>query len=231
MSGRSAFSIKIDTEQLLRFAERLALSTPEQLGHSIVSVLNQTTDNAYELGRKRILNGINLDDVYVKRKMKVEHATEKKPEASIVAFGGKGFITSLSHYGAMQETRRVNWTNARILAAGKRFGPWPGWTKRTGNEGIGIAPDTKAAGRSVEVVRGRRKVIGPTFSIKGKKDAEGNLVVFRRKAGSQSIEALTGPSVYQLFRVAATAIEGQVADDLEQAIIAAAERQLRENLR
>lgn len=229
MARRSVFSLKVNVDPLTDLANNLADLTPQALGRLMVDAINETADSAYELGRKRMLSGINLTDDYIQRKMKVDHATEKKPTASITAFGGRGFLTGLSHYGALQETRGVNWTNAQILARQKKFGPWPGWTKRTGNAALGIAADSKAAGRSVEVVKGRRKTIGPAFAIPGKTDADGNQVVFRRNAGGK-VQALTGPSVYQLFRVAAGQIEGQVGDDLEQAVIDVAERRLREEL-
>jgi len=228
MARRSAFDLKITVDPLTEFADRLADLTPAELGRFVVGAINDTADSAYELGRKRMLRGINLTDEYVQRKMQVQHATEKKPTATITAFGGRGFLTGLSHYGALQGHKDVTWTN-REIAGFTKFGPWPGWTRRTGNQALGIPVDRKASGIGVEVVKGRRKKIGPAFAIPGKKDADGNQVVFRRDVGGK-VEALTGPSVYQLFRVAAGQISGQVGEDLEQAVIDAAERRLREEL-
>jgi hypothetical protein len=229
MARRSAFSISIDVDQITNLARRLAGVTPEKMSSFLIDALNETADSAYDLGRQRILSGINLTDEYVQRKMGVEHATAGKLEATITAYGGKGFTTSLSHYGALQLAEAVNWSNARIAAAGHRFGQWPGWTRRTGSNALGIAVDTKSAGRSVEVVKGARKKIGHGFAIPGKKDGDGHLVVFSRKADGK-LKALSGPSVYQLFRVAAGHIEHQVAGDLERAVITTAERRLREAL-
>ncbi len=229
MARPSAFSITFNVDPITRLADKLATMSAERINELVIDAINETADSAYELGRRRILSGINLTDEYVRRKMQVDHATSQKPKATITAFGGRGFITGLSHYGAMQETRAVNWSNARISAAGHEFGNWPGWTKRTGVPQIGIAVDRKAAGRSVEVVRGRRKTIGPAFAIPGKKDVDGNQVVFQRTT-SGTIKALSGPSVYQLFRVAASQIQPEVGDNLEQAVIDAAERRLREEL-
>lgn len=229
MAG-TAFSIKFDVGPLTALADKLSALTPERLGGYLVAAINDTADSAYELGRKRILNGINLTDDYVQRKMRVDHATEQKPTATITAFGGRGFLTGLSHYGAMQRHRDVNWSNADIVTGGFTFGPWPGWTRRKGNAPLGIPVDRKASGRSVEVVKGRRKVIGPAFAIPGKKDADGNPVVFTRDRGTRTVKALSGPSVYQLFRVAAVDIRDQVGNELEQAVIDVAERRLREEL-
>lgn len=229
MARRTAFGIKIDVSELEGLADKLAGLTPEAVGALMVDAINETADGAYNLARKTMLGGINLTDSYIQRKMKVEHATTSKPEASIVAFGGKGFTTGLSHYGAMQSTKGVNWSNERIKAAGHIFGKWPGWTRRTGNEPLGIAVNSKASGKSVEVVRGSRKKMGPIFSIPGKKDNDGNLILFRN-TGGKKVQALTGPSVYQLFRVAAGTIEDEVYGDMRQRVIDAAERQFEKEL-
>lgn len=231
MARISAFSVKIDATQLDALTAKLGTLTPERVSALAVDAINTTADSAYDLARKTILGGINLTDEYVQRKMAVEHATESKPEASIVAFGGKGFTTSLSHYGAMQLTGADNWTNARIQADGHKFGKWPGWTRRTGNAKLGIAADTKGIGRSVEVVSGNRKKLGRAFSIAGKTDTDGNPLVFQRIPGSKkSARVLSGPSVYQLFRVAAGKIEDQVYGDLSAAVIDLAERQFEKAL-
>lgn len=226
--SRDTFSIKINVDPLTKFADQLATLTTEQLSRRVVEAINEATDSAYELGRKRILNGINLTDDYVQRKMKVQHATAQKPTGLITAFGGRGFITSLSHYGAMQRHKPVTWTN-REIASFTEFSTWPGWTKRTGSQALGIPVDRKASGRSVEVVKGRRKAIGPAFAIPGKTDGDGTPIVFTRQSG-RTIKALSGPSVYQLFRVAARDMRDEVADGLQQSIIDAAERGLREAL-
>lgn len=231
MARPVAFGISVDVSGVEGLAERLAALTPERAGALLVDAVNESADSAYEMGRRAILRGINLTDDYVQRKMQVEHATAQKPEATITAFAGRGFITSLSHYGAMQLTEPVNWSNERIQAAGHKFGKWPGWTRRTGSAARGIAVDSKAAGRSVEVVRGSRKRMGPAFSMPGKKDSDGNLLIFSRvpsKGGA--VVARTGPSVYQLFRVAIEDIGDQVRDDMEQRVADAAEREFSKEL-
>lgn len=229
MARQNLFSLKIDTSGIEGLGERLSDLTPAQIGALMVDSINDTVDSAYELSRKSMLRGINLTDSYVQRKMAVEHATPKNPTASIMAFGGPGYTTSLSHYGALQNVQDVNWSNARIQAAGHEFGSWPGWTKRKGNAPLGVAVDQKTRGKSVEVVRGKRKQMGPIFSIPGKKDNEGNLILFRRN-GAGKVESLKGPSVYQLFRVAIPTIHDQVSDDLEAKVIQAAERELQKAL-
>lgn len=224
--------ITFDASQVKGLAERLAKLTPEQFGEYTVAAINETVDSAYQLGRDTILSGINLTDDYVQRKMDVERATAKNPQATITAFGGRAYITPLSHYGALQLTRDVTWSNERILAEGHRFTDWPGWTRRTGNEALGISVNQKAAGRSVEVIRGSRKDMGSAFAIPSKRDSSGTPIMFRRIKGTRKkVEALHGPSVYQLFRAAIPKIEDRVAEDLTDAVIEAAERGMEEALR
>lgn len=219
------FDIKIDVSKLDGLQSQFEQLSPAQLGAHLVDAINETADSAYVMARTRMLTSINLTDDYVQRKMRVEHATESAPVASIIASGAPGDMTSLSHYGAMQLTKADNWSNARITAAGHKFAPWRGWTRRTGNAALGIAVDTKAAGKTVEVTRGKRMKLGSQFSIPGKKDNDGDLIIFRRLP-SGKLQALNGPSVYQLFRVAAAVIEDDVYASLEDAVAAAAEREI-----
>lgn len=208
MARQNAFSVSIDVDQVGALADKLGRLTPDRVGALLVGAINATVDTAYDMSRKAILNGINLTDDYVQARMTVEHASENKPVARIVAFGGKGYTASLSHYGAMQETQPVQ-------------NP----SRSKGDPARGIASGQKAAGLSVEVTRGSRKPVAHGFTMPGKRDREGNLLVFTRD-GAGKIKSRVGPSVYQLFRVAGAKIEGQVADDLQSAVVDAAEAQL-----
>jgi hypothetical protein len=224
MARLNVFRIDFDTRGLDGLAKKLDGLDPESIGRLMVDAINETADTAYDLGRRAILQGINLTDAYVQRKMEVRYATAKNPEASIVAFGGNKFTTALSHYGAMQLTAKDNWTNDRIRAAGHQFSAWPGWTRRTGNAALGIAVDRKAAGKTVEVIKGVRKKLGPIFSIPGKTDNDGDLLLFRRTP-EDKVQSLQGPSVYQLFRVAIPQIYDEVEEDLASSVLDAAERE------
>lgn len=224
------FNVTIDMGPVTLLAEGLSRITPEQIENVLVGAVNASVDSAYELSRKTMLGGINLTDDYVQQHMSVEHATPGTPTATITAFGGKGQTTSLSHYGAMQEVKAVNWTTQRILAAGHTLADkWPGWVARKGDDQRGIAAGKKTAGQSVEVTRGGRKPVEHGFTMPGKRDREGNLLVFTRDKNGK-IKSRTGPSVYQLFRVAGARIEDQVADDLQSAIVEAAENQFLKEL-
>jgi hypothetical protein len=237
MARLSAFNVKIGVDEVDALAQRLSELSPDAIGALLVDAINETTDSAYELARKAILGGINLTDSYVQSHMAVEHATANKPEASIVAYGGKGHTTSLSHYGAMQLTKSITWSNARIEDEGHKLtDKWPGWVRRTGDEARGIAYGAKTAGVSVQVTRGTQKTLKTSKAIlmPGIRDSEGNAMVFKRVAGSgrekSKLQALQGPSVYQLFRVAGAAIEQQVYGDLERSVMDAAERHISKEL-
>lgn len=237
---RRAFEIRIDASALDGFADRLGSLDAEKLSGALVDGINEVAESSYDLARRSITGGVNLTDAYVQRRMELKKATPSQPTAVIMAPFGKKNLTNLSHYGAdVGETKAVNWSNERIVAEvfrGKeRFGPWPGWTRRTGAAHMDIPVGRKAYKMTAEVVRGSRKSIGKKFTLPGKRDTEGNPLVFERigpggKSGKGSLQSLLGPSVYQLFRVAAERIELEVEEDLRAAVVQAAERSFREAL-
>jgi hypothetical protein len=198
------------------------------LGDQLVKATNEAADNAYQLSRKAITNAVNLKLGYVDRKVQLKPASKGKPRAEIVA---NGDITMLSHYGSMWRSKENRWND-----------PPPGWKIGLGR--FRYTPrvnEDKEAGASVEVKSGARKEMPGAFTItkNGKvvEDREGNPLLFiqrsgtkgqgsktdttrlPRKAGRAKVQALVGPSVYQLFRTAAQAIEGEVRDDLEARVL------------
>jgi len=132
-----------------------------------------------------------------------------------------------------QRAKPVNWTNERIAKekGPNAFGKWCKWTPRDGDEKRGIDAGEKAASLSVEVLRGQRKNVAFTFTLPGKTDNDGNPLVFQRQPKSARIDALLGPSVFQLFRVAAGKIEDGVYADLRAAVILTAEKELEKVLK
>lgn len=205
------FTVKADAVHAL--ADNLARLKGVSVREAVSSAINITVDQTYELTRERITAGINLTDDYVRRKMRVDHASEKSLQATITAFGGKAGTTALSHYDVSVQTKDVTWSNARIEALGLQFGPWPGWTKRTGSAALGIPIGKKSAGRGVSVSRGSNKTLRNAFAMPGKRDTEGNYLVFRRDENGK-IRSLLGPSVYQLFRYQLNTLDEQIADSL-----------------
>lgn len=219
--ARRLFEIKLDPTEVEALAERLGQADPVQLGRAIVETLNRVANETYDLSRKNITSGVNLEDSYVRRRMEVREASPQRPEASIIGLGQ--FETNISHYGAMTLDTDVNWSNDWILANKGKFSKWPGWTQRTGDRARGIEPDRKAYKVNAEVARGSRKSVGKKFTLPGRVDTDGNPLIFKRE-GDQ-VEGVLGPSVYQLFRVAADRLYDQIGDNLEQAIVETAERE------
>ena len=232
----SYLSIDFDVSKVENLAEKLAGMTPDAVGAMLVSAINETADTAYELSRKAILRGVNLTDSYVQSNMWLRPATSSNPKAEIVAFGDKAHLTGLSHYGAMQITKPVTWSNERIKGIGHDFSDkWPGWIRRHGDEDRGIAEGDKTGGVSVQVTSSREVLkTSRAILLPGIRDRELNPMVFKRVAGSgrkkSTLKRLLGPSVYQLFRVATGLIEKQVYGDLERAVVDAAEQRFLKEL-
>ena len=211
-----AYALHFDADALTARGIALGELTGEAIGKAVVTALNEVVGEAYDLSRKRMIDGINLTDDYLRRKMVLVDATSAKPQASITAVGT---ATQLSQFNPMQHSVAVNWSNARITGMGKKFGKWPGWTRRTGHAALGIAVDKKADGQSAAVKRSNRAKFDHAFSIAGKTDSDGNLLMFTRKAGSTSTRALLGPAVYQLFKYQLNGtLMGDAEDMLEQAL-------------
>jgi len=234
----AGFSIKLDTSEIDGFAEALDQINPSALGDAMVDTVNDAAERTFLLARKTMLGAINMNESYVLRKMEFKKASKASPIAEIVApatkrKGRSNPFTNLSHYNAQQRAKPVNWTNERIAKekGPKAFGKWRKWTPRDGDEKRGIDAGEKAASLSVEVLRGQRKNVAFTFTLPGKTDNDGNPLVFQRQPKSARIDALLGPSVFQLFRVAAGKIEDDVYADLRAAVILTAEKELEKVLK
>ena len=69
-------------------------------------------------------------------------------------------------------------------------------------------------------IAGTRKLLPHAFTMPGKLDSEGNPLVFVRGRNGK-VRVPTGPSVYQLFRIAADSIQGAVYADFGERVAAA----------
>ena len=207
--ARTGFSVTVATSELEEVANSLSHLDDATLARAAVTAVNQVTSKAFVDARAKMNAGINLPDSYLDSRMAFEPATETgKPTARITA---RYRHTTLTQYGAQQMTRVVKYPNESIPvgAMGKnprKAGALLPWKARIGNEALGIPVGMKQAGVSVEVTRGARKQITKvqSFFIRGK---GGNMLVMTRKPGTSGkgkgdLQALYGPSVYQLFRAA-----------------------------
>lgn len=233
------FQIKLNLSEIEALRDKLGKVDPASLGTDVVQALNEVTLRTYDLARRTMIATINLDDPYVQSRMQVREATPGKPTAEIVAFGDRKMMTGLGHYGALQLGQNARWDEEDGIAKGFKIGPWPLWEPRKGDMGRGLDRGEKQAGFQVEVKRGSQKRMPGAFTIPGKTHSDGSPVLFlgtgrpgmgkldrNRKQSRQGVTALHGPSVYQLFATAARTIAEETADNLEAAIIAAAEREL-----
>lgn len=223
-----AFAVEFDISRVERLADQLAGLNGEEFGRAALTVVNQVIDETYELARPRMIRTINLTDSYVRDRMYVEYATNpNNVKGAIVAAGAP---TVLAHYDSQQTLRDVNWSNDRILAMGKTFGPWPGWTKRTGDARRGVAPNLKVKGMSVEVTRGARKPIENAFYMP-LRNGNGMGLFTREGDGKKNYKHRYGPSVYQLFSFVAKGLVDEVGENLETQLADEAERLLQKAMK
>jgi hypothetical protein len=201
------YALKIDARQVAGLAERLAEVSGEEIGRASVAALNQVVDRTYDLARDRMIAGINLSDPYLRRRMRVEHATPGKPEASITADGSRNATTVLGRYDARPVLAPTK-NQARAGLAGPRKLPVPFGQKQ--------------AGVTVEVTRGQQNdgfvPRGFLLPLRRGNEAGGNgFGVFARTRDGK-LRHRYGPSVYQLFAYQADRIIDDVTDDLETAL-------------
>ena len=207
------FALKFDVSKTEAVAERLRGLTAEQITKTTVPALNQVLDRTYDLARERITVGINLSDDYLRRKFKVVRATEARPTGEITAFGGSVNQTPLSRYnGQMVLVPKKNPNRTRYKGGQSRLGiPW----------------DKKQGGVQVEVTRGNTTTLEHAF-FQPLRGGNGLGVFTRSKTGVKRHRY--GPAVYQLFRYQAERIEGDVLDDMDATIAAAAAKALQDAL-
>lgn len=226
-----AFAVEFDISRVERLADQLAGLNGEEFGRAALTVVNQVIDETYELARPRMIRTINLTDSYVRDRMRVEHASNpNNVKGAIVASGARSDMTILARYDSQQTLRDVNWSNDRILAMGKTFGPWPGWTKRTGDARRGVAPNLKVKGMSVEVTRGARKPIENAFYMP-LRNGNGMGLFTREGDGKKNYKHRYGPSVYQLFSFVAKGLVDEVGENLETQLADEAERLLQKAMK
>ena len=204
MTKARTLALKIDTHELDTLRDRLGEMTGEEIGRATVTALNGVVDRAYELSRERMIAGINLSDDYLRRRMRVEHATKGKPVASITASGARDDMTVLSRFDA----KPVIVQNKKGRA-GK------------GNELLGIPSGQRQAGVKVSVTRGNEDFIERGFMLplrRGTQAGGNGYGVFARSRDG-TLKHRYGPSVYQLFAYQVQTVSYAAEEDLEETLI------------
>lgn len=223
-----SLDIKIDITAVSGLAERLGLLDAQAFGDLAVRTVNVVADETYDLVRPRMVNTVNLTDSYVQSRMEVRHAkSANDATATIIARGSGADMTILARYGAKQLMQPVKYPNASFAAGARGRNPKkPGsalsWKPRIGDASRGIPVDMKGAGISVEVTRGSRKDIAGGFLMHLN---NGNGVgLFTRSGDKLTMKHRYGPSVYQLFSVAATKMLDDIGESLESQLVIEAEK-------
>jgi hypothetical protein len=210
MAGRGNFALKLDVTRVEGLAERLGKIDARYLGRMVVDGLNEVVDRTYQNSRERMNAGINLEDEYLRRKMVVEHATEGRPVASILARGGAQHATVLGRFDAQP---------VRVAAVSPK-------RRLKGFARLGIPVGQKQKGVTVEVTRGSPSdgFVPGGFILPlraGKVDGGNGFGVFARNRQGRKVHRY-GPSVYQLFSFQLVQMEDDIQDDLSNTLLDAA---------
>lgn len=231
----SRLSIVIDTSALEILPERLLRLSDSAIAQVGLRAVNEVAKRGFELSVRRMTDRVNLTEPYVRERMDVEPANDpRKPEARIIAFraGGRRPATrpvNIRQYAMVQLQAPVRFTNSDPRIAKGRMGMNPRkpgstlpWKRRVGDPQAGIPIGMKAAGVSVEVLKGQRKPISYAFQ---RRMPNGEILVMARKKGQRGvgkgkgkIEPITSLSVWQLFRSTIPNIYSIVADDLSKTV-------------
>ena len=197
----SGSSITLDLGGLPDLVGRLEKFKPEQVAAANVRAVNAAVGEVYELSRKRMNAGINLEDAYLRRKMTVAEAQAGKAEASITASGARPDFAILARY------------DARIV-----YAPRKSKKARPTTGGLSLPTGMRQSGVTVEVSRGGAKTMTGAFALplRAGSEAGGNGIgVFLRDSRGKK-HHLYGPSVYQLFRHQVAKVENETLTILER---------------
>lgn len=211
MRRNSAFNVDIDVASVSALADRLSTLDADSLGGAALRAVNAIADETYDLARPRMIDKINLSDAYVQKRMRVEHATDpNKASATIIASGSRPDMTILARYGARQLTQPVK---------------HPSRSRGDQLYSRNMAPGQKSGGISVEVTRSSRKTIANGFFMP-LKNGNGVGLFTREGPGKKNYKHRYGPSVYQLFRVTADSMLGEVGDNLQTRLLSEVDREI-----
>lgn len=225
-------AIDIDVTAINKVSRSLLRITSSSLDAIAVSSVNAAANSAYDLAREHMIAGINLSDAYIQSQMTLEPAVDGRPEATITARrrGVRG-TTLAPSYGATPTQANVRWPNGSFTPGAMGRNPRaPGkalpWKPRVGNAALGVPVNSKATGFDVSVKRGAvshfgRSASGNHYSFLIPTRGGYLLAVTRQRSqrGTGALEALRGPSPWQLFRHVIPVISGQVSANLTQRII------------
>lgn len=193
--------MKIDVSEIKTLIPTIE-GMEEAIHRAEYRAVNKVADKTNTRSRRAITTLVNLSDKYVRDRMKIQYA---RPGYAVAEITGRGRGTTLTTYGARQVTESA--------------------PKAKGNARLGIPKGRKAAGISVSVKPGSRKVISSAFFMP-LKNQNGMMGVFTRSAGSKPKHRL-GPSIDQTFTLVIRDIKDEVGADLEATYAKQLEYELR----
>lgn len=233
----TSLSVVIAPGDVEALAESLGRLDKAAFGALALKAVNDVTERTYTLARSRMLAEINLPDAYVRERMQVDLATNPNaPRATIYGLrAGANRGATLTTYGATVVTRPVNWPNGsftpgKLAPNPRKPGHFLPWKPRIGNAALGIPAGQKAAGFQVNVTRGNTSLFPHAFLIPAK---NGVLLTVRRVPGTTAsgkgkVDAVRGPSVWQLFRATIPKIYNTVESDLAATLSAEVDKALQQ---
>lgn len=197
----TAFKVAIDITKVKGLSDRLSELDAQAFRQAATLAVNQSADDVYQLVRPRMAAAVNLSEQYIGERIEVKHSSgSSRIEASIVAKGSKPTMTQLARYNPKQ-----------ITTPAKRA---------KGDARRGILPGTKQAGVSVEVIRGQPKIMPGAFLIPlNNSNGWGVATRIKGRTDRKGYKVRYGPSVYQLFRVAADNVLNEAGVMLEEKLI------------
>lgn len=220
-----SLTIRFDTTALTKAAERLATLDTQTLRQMREAAVEQVSTATHKTAKDEALRQLNLPPGYVNDAI----ARQKGPRQPLltrdtVVSEVRG--TTLPRFiGARINTVPVNWSNERIADLPRKFGRWPGWTRRKGDAMRGIPEGQKAAGFTVDVNRKGDKTINGVFTLPLK--TAGGFGVFRPGPTKNKPVHLYGPSPFQVFRRHINDNRDQIMTDLEASFLQHLDAKLR----
>lgn len=213
-SGR--ITLKLDTSALDGVAKLLDRLDGTALAALSVSAANNVATQVHTAAIDKTVGSLNLTREYVENALNLKLAEEgqNNPVARVIAPARN---VTLARFDAGQQSKPVVWSNARIQGMGKKFSPWSGWTRRTGDPRRAIAPDSKASGVDVTVKRGQPRGMKSAFLVP-LRSGGGALGVFVHEGGK--LKHLYGPAVYQVYTNYLSDHADDIQKDLETALMA-----------
>lgn len=214
-------TIRLDTTDVLAASERIGALDMQMLRRVREDAVAAVSLSVRKQAVDETFRSLNVTRDYIEQRL--ERKTGRREgllTQDLVISPVRG--TTLQRFGAQVQTKPVNWSNERIEGMGKKFGPWPGWTRRTGDASRGIAAGQKSDGVSVDVNRKGMKRIATAF-VMPLRNGNG-FGVFRREGGR--IKHKYGPSVFQVFRRFARDNQGKITDELQREFMAGLDARL-----